>query len=42
VLLGNPGGLWLNHRLGEGPLTRALAAGLLLISLRTAWGALRS
>jgi uncharacterized protein len=41
VLLGNPGGLWLNQRLGEGPLTRALAVGLLIISLRTAWGALR-
>ncbi len=40
VLLGNPAGLWLNQRLGEGPLTRALAAGLLLISVRTAWGAL--
>jgi uncharacterized membrane protein YfcA len=42
VLLGNPVGLWLNHRLGEGPLTRALATGLLLISARTAWGALAS
>jgi uncharacterized membrane protein YfcA len=41
VLLGNPAGVWLNRRLGEGPLTRALAFGLLLISARTAWGALR-
>lgn len=40
VVVGNPAGQWLNRRLGEGPLTRALAAGLLLISLRTAWGAL--
>jgi hypothetical protein len=40
VVLGNPAGQWLNRRLGEGPLTRALAAGLLLISLRTLWGAL--
>jgi uncharacterized membrane protein YfcA len=40
VVLGNPAGQWAGRRLGEGPLTRALAAGLLLISLRTAWGAL--
>ncbi len=40
IVAGNPVGQWLNRRLGEGPLTRALAAGLLLISLRTAWGAL--
>lgn len=40
VVVGNPAGQWLNRRLGEGPLTRALAAGLLLISVRTAWGAL--
>jgi uncharacterized membrane protein YfcA len=40
VLLGNPGGLWLNRRLGEGLLTRALAIGLLVISVRTAWSAL--
>lgn len=40
VVLGNPAGQWLNRRLGEGALTRALAAGLLLISVRTAWGAL--
>lgn len=40
VLLGNPGGLWLNRTLGEGPLTRALAVGLLLISVRTVWGTL--
>jgi uncharacterized membrane protein YfcA len=40
VVAGNPAGQWLNRRLGEGPLTRALAAGLLLIGLRTAWGAL--
>jgi uncharacterized membrane protein YfcA len=41
VLLGNPGGVWLNHKLGEGLLTRALAIGLLAIGIRTAWGALR-
>ncbi|MCC6236004.1 MAG: sulfite exporter TauE/SafE family protein [Dehalococcoidia bacterium] len=40
AVLGNPVGQWVGRRLGEGPLTRALAAGLVLISLRTAWGAL--
>ena len=38
VVLANPVGQRLNHRLGEGALTRALAAGLLIISLRIAWG----
>lgn len=40
AIAGNPAGQWLNHRLGEGPLTRALAIGLSVISMRTAWGAL--
>lgn len=40
ALLGSPGGLWLNQRVGEGPLTRALALGLLVISVRTAWAVL--
>ena len=38
VVLANPIGQRLNRRLGEGALTRALAAGLLIASLRTAWG----
>ena len=38
VVIANPVGQRLNRRLGEGTLTRALAAGLLLVSLRTAWG----
>jgi hypothetical protein len=41
VLLANPVGQRLRRRLGEGPLMRALAMGLLLVAARTAWGALR-
>lgn len=37
VIAGNPLGQQLNRRLGEGPLTRLFAAGLLLIALRAAW-----
>ncbi len=40
AVAGNPVGQWVGRRLGEGPLTRALAAGLVLIGLRTAWGVL--
>lgn len=40
VAVANPFGQRLNRRLGQGPLTRLLAVGLLLVSLRTAWGAL--
>jgi uncharacterized membrane protein YfcA len=36
VIAGAYPGQWLNRRLGEGPLTRLLAAGLLLIAIRTA------
>ena len=37
VIAGNPLGQRLNRRLGEGPLTRLFAAGLLLIAVRAAW-----
>lgn len=39
VLLGNPIGRRVLQRMGEGPLMRLLAVGLLLVSARTAWGA---
>jgi uncharacterized membrane protein YfcA len=39
VLLANPFGQRLRRSLGEGPLMRALAAGLFIVALRTAWGA---
>lgn len=38
MLAANPAGQRLHRRLGEGPLTRLLAAGLLVVSVRTAWG----
>ncbi|MEX2372407.1 MAG: sulfite exporter TauE/SafE family protein [Dehalococcoidia bacterium] len=39
-VLGSPAGRLLRRRLGEGPLTRALALGLFFIAARTAWGAI--
>jgi len=39
VLLANPIGHRLRRRLGEGPLMRALALGLLFVAARTAYGA---
>jgi len=38
-VLGSPVGRLVRRRLGEGPLTRALAVGLFFIALRTAWSA---
>ncbi len=38
-VLGSPVGRALRRRLGEGPLTRALAFGLFFIAARTAWAA---
>ena len=40
MLASNPLAQRLHGRLGEGPLTRLLAGGLLLVAVRTAWGAL--
>jgi len=40
VIAGNPLGQRMNRALCEGPLTRLLAAGLLAVAARTAWGAL--
>lgn len=40
MLASNPLGQRVHRRLGEGPLTRLLAAGILVIAVRTAWGAL--
>jgi uncharacterized membrane protein YfcA len=39
VVVANPLGQYLRRRLGEGQLMRMLAAGLLLVAARTAWGA---
>ena len=38
-VIGSPVGRLVRRRLGEGPLTRALAVGLFFIALRTAWSA---
>ncbi len=38
-VLGSPAGRLLRRRMGEGPLTRALALGLFFIAVRTAWSA---
>ncbi len=40
MVASNPLGQRLHRRLGEGLLTRMLAAGLVVVSVRTAWGAL--
>lgn len=40
VIAAVPLGRWVHHRLGEGPLTRALAVGLLIVSVRTAFVAI--
>ncbi len=40
VIAANPLGQSLRRRLGEGPLMQLLAAGLLVVAARTAWGAL--
>ena len=40
LLAAVPLGRWVHHRLGEGPLTRALAVGLLIVSVRTAFVAI--
>ncbi len=40
VIAGNPIGQRLNRRLGEGPLTRLFALGLLVIAVRAGWSAL--
>jgi uncharacterized membrane protein YfcA len=39
ILLANPLGHRLRRRMGEGPLMRALALGLVVVAARTAWGA---
>ncbi|MPZ99506.1 MAG: TSUP family transporter [Dehalococcoidia bacterium] len=40
VVLATPAGHRLRRTLGEGPLMRALAAGLIVVAVRMAWGAL--